>query len=77
MSSAYHPLNLWDETAVKTVKRIITGNMALFGFLNINKFVAVLLQYRTTTDRDLKLCPAQIPFAGMDLVCTSKREGVG
>ena len=47
--SAYHPhSNLRAETAVKTVKRIITGNVAPCGSLNTDSFMAALLQYRNS-----------------------------
>ena len=64
VSSAYYPhSNLRAETAVKTVKRIIMGNVSADGSLDNDDFVAALLQYRNTPDRDLKLSPAQILFA--------------
>ena len=49
VSSAYHPhSNHWAET------------VAPDGSLDNEDFVAALLQYRNTPDRDLKLSPAQI-----------------
>ena len=39
------------------------GNVAPDGPLDNYDFEAVLLQYRNTPDRDLKLSPAQILFA--------------
>ena len=63
VSSAYHPhSNLRAETAVKTVKRLLMGNVGPSGSLNTDKFMAALLQYRNTPDCDLKLSPAQILF---------------
>ena len=39
------------------------GNVSADGSLDNDDFVAALLQYRNTPDRDLKLSPAQILFA--------------
>ena len=39
------------------------GNVAPDGSLDNDNFIAALLQYRNTPDRDLKLSPAQILFA--------------
>ena len=51
VSSAYHPhSNLRAETAVKTVKRLLMGNVGPSGSLNTDKFMAALLQYKNTPD---------------------------
>ena len=64
VSSAYNPhSNLRAETAVKTVKRLISSNTGRSGSLNTDSLVAALLQYRNTPDRDTGLSPAQILFA--------------
>ena len=64
ISSAYNPhANLRAETAVKSMKRLITNNTGVSGTLNTNKVAAALLSYRNTPDRDTGLSPAQILFA--------------
>ena len=64
VSSAYHPhANLRAETAVKSMKRLITNNSGRSGTLNTDKLAAALLNYRNTPDRDTNLSPAQILYA--------------
>ena len=51
------------ETAVKSVKRILSDNLGPSGTLDTDKVAASLLNYRNTPDRDTSLSPAQILFA--------------
>ena len=58
VSSAYHPhSNLRAETAVKTVKRLISDNIDASGSLDNDKTAAALLLYRNTPDRDTNMSP--------------------
>ncbi len=64
ISSAYFPhSNLRAETAVKSMKRLITSNTGQKGTLDTDEFGAALLQYRNTPDRDTGLSPAQVLYA--------------
>ena len=64
MSTAYNPhANLWAETAVKSMKRLIANNTGRSGSLNTDSFMSALLNYRNTPDRDTRLSPAKILFA--------------
>ena len=63
ISSAYFPhSNLRAEQGVRTVKRILRGNVGPNGTLDCNEVARALLNYRNTPDRDLKRSPAQIVF---------------
>ena len=63
-STAYNPnANLWAETAVKSMKRLLHNNTGISGSLNTNTFMAALLNYRNTPDRDTGLSPSQILYA--------------
>ena len=64
VSSAYNPhANLRAETAVKSMKRLISNNTGVSGSLNTNAFLAAILNYRNTPDRDTGLSPSQILYA--------------
>ena len=64
VSTAYNPhANLRAETAVKTVKRIITDNVGTDGSLDNDSFASSLLNYRNTPDRDTGHSPSQVLFA--------------
>ena len=63
LSSAYHPhSNQLAESAVKIAKRLIRDNTSTSGSLNTDAFLAALLGYRNTPDRDTGLSPAQVVF---------------
>ena len=63
ISSAYFPhANLRAEQGVKTVKRILRGNLGERGSLDCDEVARALLNYRNTPDRDLGRSPAQIIF---------------
>ena len=63
VSSAYFPhANLRAEQGVKTVKRILRGNLGERGSLDCDQVARALLNYRNTPDRDLGRSPAQIVF---------------
>ena len=47
---------------VKTVKRLITGNVGKNGAINIDAFQAAILQYRNTPDPTTKMSPAMCVF---------------
>lgn len=51
------------ETAVESMKRLITNNTGSGGTLNTDALATALLNYRNTPDRGSKLSPAQILFA--------------
>ena len=62
-SSAYTPRsNLWDEATVKSMKRVLQGNIAPNGELNTETFCRALLNYRNTPDRETGRSPAQVVF---------------
>ena len=64
VSSAYNPhSNLRDESGVKSMKRMIAENTGVGGTLNTDRFMAAMLTYRNTPDRDTKRSPAQVLFA--------------
>ena len=64
VSSAYFPhSNMRAETAVKTVKRLIADNTGKGGDLDTDAFMAALLTYWNTPDRDTGLSPSQVLFA--------------
>ena len=64
VSSAYNPhSNLRAESGVKSMKRLIAENTGVGGSLNTDRFMAALLTYRNTPDRDTKRSPAQVLFA--------------
>ena len=64
ISTAYNPhANLRAETAVKSMKRLITENTGPSGTLNTDALATALLTYRNTPDRDTKRSPAQVLYA--------------
>ena len=64
ISTAYNPhSNLRAETAVKTVKRLVSQNTGVRGSLDTDALALALLQYRNTPDRDTGRSPAQVLFA--------------
>ena len=63
VSSAYFPhANLRAEQGVRTVKRLLRGNVGPGGSLDSDRVARALLNYRNTPDRDLGRSPAQIVF---------------
>ena len=63
LSSAYFPhSNLRAEQGVRTVKRLLRGNIGQNGTLDCDEVARSLLNYRNTPDRDLGRSPAQIIF---------------
>ena len=64
ISTAYNPhANLRAETAVKTMKRLISENTGPSGSLDTDSLAMAILNYRNTPDRDTHRSPAQILFA--------------
>ena len=61
-SVAFPHSNCRAEVGVKTVKRLITGNVGKDGAININAFQAAILQYRNTPDPTTKMSPAMCVF---------------
>ena len=63
LSSAVFPhSNCRAEVGVKTIKRLITGNIGKDGAINIDAFQEAILQYRNTPDPTTKLSPAMCVF---------------
>ena len=61
LSSAYYPQsNGRAEAAVKTAKRIITGNLGRNGNINNDKAAQALLQYRNTPIKGTGASTAQL-----------------
>ena len=64
VATAYNPhSNLRAETAVKTMKRLVTQNTGARGTLDTDALALALLQYRNTPNRDTGPSPAQVLFA--------------
>ena len=61
-SVAFPHSNCRAEVGVKTVKRLITGNVGKDGAINIDAFQAAILQYWNTTDPTTKMSPAMCVF---------------
>ncbi len=61
-SVAYPHSNCRAEVGVKTIKRLITGNVGKDGAINIDAFQQAILQYRNTPDPATKLSPAMCIF---------------
>ena len=61
-SVAFPHSNCRAEVGVKTIKRLITGNVGKNGEINIDAFQKAILQYRNTPDPTTKLSPAMCVF---------------
>ena len=61
-SAAFPHSNCRAEVGVKTIKRLITGNIGKDGAINIDAFQEAILQYRNTPDPTTKLSPAMCVF---------------
>ncbi|XP_064403496.1 coiled-coil and C2 domain-containing protein 1-like [Halichondria panicea] len=61
-SVAYPHSNCRAEVGVKTIKRLITGNVGKDGAITIDAFQQAILQYRNTPDPATKLSPAMCIF---------------
>ena len=63
LSSAYTPHgNLRAEVGVKSMKRLLQGNLGPNGELDTDAFSRALLNYRNTPDRDMGQSPDQVVF---------------
>ena len=63
LCSVAHPhANTRAEVAVKTAKRILTGNVTSTGRLDTLSLSKALLLHRNTPDRDIGLSPAEMIF---------------
>ena len=75
VSLAYTPHgNLRAETGVKSMKRLLQGNIGPNGDLDTDAFCRALLNYRNTPDRDTGRSPAQVFFGRVlrDMLHVSK-----
>ena len=61
-SVAFPHSNCRAEIGVKTIKRLISGNVGKDGTINIDAFQQAILQYRNTPDPTTKLSPAMCIF---------------
>ena len=61
-SVAFPHSNCRAEIGVKTIKRLISGNVGRDGAINIDAFQAAILQYRNTPDPTTKMSPAMCLF---------------
>ena len=59
-SAAYPQSNGWAELAVKSAKRIISGNTGAQGSLDNDHAARTILQYRNTPIQNIRLSPAQL-----------------
>ena len=63
LSSVVFPhSNCRVEIGVKTIKRLITGNIGKEGSLEVDNFQKAILQYRNTPDPTTKMSPAMFVF---------------
>ena len=63
VSSAYNPhSNCRAEVGVKTIKRMLRDNIDADGDISNSRFLAAILQYKNTPDRDTKLSPLDLVF---------------
>ena len=61
LSSAYYPQsNGRAEAGVKSLKRLLEGNLGPRGSINTDKIAQALMQYRNTPLRDVNESPAQL-----------------
>lgn len=61
-SVAFPHSNCRAEVGVKTIKRLITGNIGKDGEINVDAFQQAILQYRNTPDPTTKISPAMCIF---------------
>ena len=61
-SVAFPHSNCRAEVGVKTVKRLITGNVGRDGAIDMDAFQEAILQYRNTPDPTTKMSPAMCVF---------------
>ena len=61
-SVAFPHSNCRAEVGVKTIKRLITGNIGKDGAINIDAFQKAILQYRNIPDPTTKFSPAMCVF---------------
>ena len=61
-SVAFPHSNCRAEVGVKTIKRLITGNIGKDGAINVDAFQEAILQYRNTPDPTTKMSPAICVF---------------
>ena len=61
-SVAFPHSNCRAEVGVKTIKRLITGNIGKDGAINVDAFQEAILQYRNTPDPTTKMSPAMCVF---------------
>ena len=54
--------NCRGEVGLKTVRRLITGNVGRNGAINVDAFQTAILQYRNTPDPTTKMSPAMCVF---------------
>ena len=59
-SVAFPHSNCRGEVGVKTIKRLITGNVEKDGTININAFQAAILQCQNTPDPTTKMSPDHV-----------------
>ena len=61
-SVAFPHSNCRAEVGIKTIKRLITGNVGKDGAINVDAFQEAILQYRNTPDPTTKMSPAMCVF---------------
>ncbi len=61
-SVAFPHSNCRAEVGVKTIKRLIAGNVGKDGTINVDAFQKAILQYRNTPDPTTKVSPAMCIF---------------
>ena len=61
-SVAFPHSNCRAKVGIKTIKRLITGNIGKDGAINVDAFQEAILQYRNTPDPTTKISPAICVF---------------